>query len=78
MTHEPQGPSPLGQSDVESAAAGEPERERGESAAEKPNLDEREERIRTERKPPGPPLPEEEGEESAEEEQPPDVDPEDE
>jgi hypothetical protein len=80
MTQESEGPAPLGQSEAESANVGEPERGGGEeSAAEKPDLDQREERIRTERKPAGPPLAEdEEDEESAgvEEAEPPEVDPE--
>ena len=82
MNSESEGPAPLGEAEVRSADAGEPqEGGREESTAEKPNLDERQERIRTERKPAGPPLAEdEEVEESAgaEEDDAPEVDPEEE
>lgn len=80
MRQESEGPAPLGESEVESADAGEPQEDGEESAGEKPDLDQRQERIRTERKEAGPPLSEgeDEGEESAgeEEAEPPDVDPE--
>ena len=82
MRQESEGPAPLGESGVESADAGEPEEGGEESAVEKPDLDQRQERIRIERKEAGPPLSEDEdedeGEESAgeEEAEPPDVDPE--
>lgn len=44
MTRESEGPAPHGQSEAESAEVGEPERGGGEeSAAERPDLDERQE-----------------------------------
>jgi hypothetical protein len=81
MTEEPEGPAPQGESGVESAELGEPERAGGEeSAGERPDLDEREQRIRTERKPAGPPLEDGDEQESAavDDDDPPEVDPPDE
>ena len=80
MTQESEDPAAHGQSESESAEVGEAERGGGEeSAAERPDLDERQERIRTERKPAGPPLAEDEQESAvADDEEPPDVDPPDE
>lgn len=82
MSQDPKGPEPLGEVEAKSADAGEPKRDGGEeSAAEKPDLDRRQERIRTERKEAGPPLTEDEQDEEsagADESDAPDVDPEEE
>jgi hypothetical protein len=79
MNEETEGPEPQGQSEVQDAEVGEPERGGEESVGERPDLDARQERIRTERKPAGPPLREEEElEADGDETDPPDVDPEDE
>jgi hypothetical protein len=62
MSDQPSGRAADGREEGNSVDAGEPAREpNGEREAldeERPDLDERERRIRTERKPMGPPLPE--------------------
>lgn len=68
MSEEPERPS-AGHDEAKSLDLGEPEREgNGEEHAEaRPNLDERHDRIRTQRKPMGPPLAEPEEPEALQE-----------
>jgi hypothetical protein len=81
MSDETEGRAPAGEAEGQSAEVGEPERGGGEETpGRQPDFDARQERIRTERKPAGPPL-EEAGDEEAvrgEDEEPPEVDPEEE
>jgi hypothetical protein len=61
MSDQPSGRAADGREESNTVDAGEPAREPSEreaQAEERPDLDERERRIRTERKPMGPPLPE--------------------
>jgi hypothetical protein len=66
MTDEPQGRPPDGGEEAATVEVGEPARDardtqRRAREEERPDLDERERRIRTQRKPMGPPLEEPEG-----------------
>jgi hypothetical protein len=78
MNEQQREPAPHGNEEAHSAELGEPEHEpaevaegaRAEREEERPDLDERESRISTERKPMGPPLEEGEGARAAEEEAP--------